>query len=50
MVVYSLKCDTSYAKSVGKTERILSQRVKEHEKQNSSACKQHLTASPALII
>ena len=50
MVVYSLKCDTCNAEYVGKTERILSQRVTEHEKHNSSACRQHLTANPTHVI
>ena len=36
MVVYSLKCDTCNAEYVGKTERILYQRINEHEKQIAS--------------
>ena len=41
----SLKCDTCNAEYVEKTESILSQRVNEHEKQNSSACIQHKTTN-----
>ena len=50
MVVFSLKCDTCNAKYAGKTKRILSQRVNEHEKQNSSACRQNLTHNPSHVI
>ena len=32
---------------VEKTERILSQRFKEHQKQNLTACKQHLIVNPS---
>ena len=35
---------------VGKTERILSKRVNEHEKQNSSARRQYLTFNPSHVI
>ena len=35
---------------MGKTERNLSQRVHEHQKQDSSAYIQHLTANPAITI
>ena len=48
IVVYILKCNTFNA--VGKTEKILSHRVNEHEKRNSSACIQHLTANPTHVI
>jgi hypothetical protein len=41
LVVYSLKCDTCNAEYIGKTERILSHRIKEHRDKAESACKQH---------
>ena len=44
LVVYSIRCDQCNAEYVGKTERILSYRIKEHSsnaKTNTSACKQH---------
>ena len=47
MVVYSLKCNTCNDEYIGKTKRILSQTVYEHEKQNYSECRQHLTANPS---
>jgi len=46
LVVYSISCETCGAEYIGKTERILSIRIAEHKKQNSSACKQHVDAFP----
>ena len=47
MVVYELKCSTCGAAYIGKTERILCHRLKEHREGNSSACKQHVMANPS---
>jgi hypothetical protein len=44
MVVYKICCKSCPAEYIGKTERILSRRIKEHSadtKTNPSACKQH---------
>ena len=41
LVVYNLKCNKCEAQYIGKTERILSYRIKEHRINSSSACKQH---------
>ena len=46
MVVYSLKCSTCGIAYIGKTERILCHRLKEHSTNNTSACKQHTDANP----
>ena len=42
-VVYRIKCSRSDcdATYIGKTQRILCHRLKEHQNQESSACKQH---------
>jgi predicted GIY-YIG superfamily endonuclease len=40
LVVYKISCK-DYAKYIGKTERILSHRIKEHQKSESSACLRH---------
>jgi hypothetical protein len=42
LVVYSLKCTTCGAEYIGKTERILCHRIKEHMNNTNSALKQHL--------
>lgn len=41
LVVYKLKCDSCEASYIGKTERILSHRIKEHQTSTTSACFQH---------
>ncbi len=44
LVVYSIECNKCRAEYVGKTERILHYRIKEHRsdaKSNNSACKEH---------
>ena len=41
MVVYSIKCHTCEAEHIGKTERILCHRLKEHRDKDASALKQH---------
>ncbi len=40
-MVYSLKCAKCNAEYIGKTERILSQRINEHETSVASACREH---------
>jgi len=44
MVVYSLKCSCGL-EYIGKTERILIHRLKEHANCNTSSCKQHVDAN-----
>jgi hypothetical protein len=39
--MYSIKCRDCNAEYIGKTERILSHRLKEHRNSKTSACKQH---------
>ena len=46
LVVYSLKCEPCGIEYIGKTERILCHRLKEHKNNNTSACKQHINANP----
>ena len=46
LVVYKLKCDSCDAEYIGKTERILHHRVKEHRTGNTSACFQHVSNNP----
>ena len=46
MVVYSLKCARCEVEYIGKTERILCHRLKEHKNSKKSACKQHVDANP----
>ena len=47
MVVYELKCSTCGVTYIGKTERILCHRLKEHRDKSSSACKQHIMSKPS---
>jgi len=42
LVVYELNCETCNTKYIGKTERILIHRMKEHSKSTNSACFQHI--------
>jgi hypothetical protein len=46
LVVYKIKCDSCDAEYIGKTERILCHRVKEHRTSNTSACYQHTKSNP----
>ena len=46
LVVYGLKCETCGAEYIGKTERILQHRLKEHRNNATSACKQHIVDNP----
>jgi len=46
LVVYSLKCETCQAEYIGKTERVLYHRLREHQKLKSSACMQHVADNP----
>jgi len=46
LVVYSLKCARCEVEYIGKTERILCHRLKEHKNSKKSACKQHVDANP----
>jgi hypothetical protein len=46
LVVYKLKCETCNAEYIGKTERILHHRVKEHRTGNTSSCYQHVLNNP----
>ena len=46
LVVYSLKCVQCGIEYIGKTERILCHRLKEHKNNKTSACKQHVEANP----
>ena len=41
LVVYKLKCNSCELSYIGKTERILSHRIKEHQTSITSACFQH---------
>jgi hypothetical protein len=41
LVVYHLKCQNCEADYIGKSQRILCHRIKEHRMNKSSACKQH---------
>ena len=41
LVVYKVKCKFCSATYIGKTERIFEHRIKEHQKSDSSSCKQH---------
>jgi hypothetical protein len=45
LVVYSLKCATCGATYIGKTERILCHRLKEHRTSKTSACAQHVESN-----
>jgi hypothetical protein len=44
LVVYSLKCSCGH-EYIGKTSRILAHRLKEHQTDKTSACKQHVDAN-----
>ena len=44
--VYQINCKTCGAKYIGKTERILSIRIQEHQKSLTSSCKQHEVENP----
>jgi hypothetical protein len=49
MVIYELKCSTCGATYIGKTERILYYRIREHQDEKKSknyACKLHIRANP----
>lgn len=46
LVVYKIKCDTCNAEYIGKTERILHHRIKEHKTGNTSSCFQHVLNNP----
>ena len=49
MVIYEVKCSTCGATYIGKTERILYYRIREHQdekKSKTSACKLHIKANP----
>jgi len=46
LVVYKINCATCNAEYIGKTERILAHRLKEHANDTKSACHQHITEHP----
>ena len=46
LVVYKVNCATCNAEYIGKTERILIHRIKEHTKSDKSACYQHTIDNP----
>jgi hypothetical protein len=46
LVVYKINCETCQAEYIGKTERILAHRMKEHAKSTKSACYQHVIDNP----
>jgi len=46
LVVYKINCATCQAEYIGKTERILAHRMKEHAKSTKSACFQHIVDNP----
>ena len=46
LVVYKINCKTCKAEYIGKTERILAHRIKEHAKSTTSACYQHAIENP----
>ena len=46
LVVYKINCATCNAEYIGKTERILAHRMKEHTKSDKSACYQHTVDNP----
>ena len=47
MVVYKLQCETCKPEYIGKSTRILSQRIREHRTLKTSACKQHIAQNPS---
>jgi len=46
LVVYKIKCKECGAEYIGKTERMLCHRIKEHQKNTSSVCYQHVDKNP----
>ena len=46
LVVYKINCANCNAEYIGKTERILIHRMKEHIKSKNSACHQHVEDNP----
>jgi hypothetical protein len=50
LVVYKINCATCNAEYIGKTERILVHRLKEHTKSEQSACHQHTIDNPEHIM
>ena len=46
LVVYKIRCKTCGDEYIGKTERILAYRLKEHKESSSSACNKHLVKFP----
>jgi hypothetical protein len=46
LVVYKINCITCGAEYIGKTERILKYRLKEHQNDKKSACHDHITKNP----
>ena len=46
LVVYQIDCKTCGAKYIGKTQRILSIRIQEHQKSLTSSCKQYEVENP----
>jgi hypothetical protein len=46
LVVYSIKCETCGKEYIGKTERILAHRIKEHNTKEDSAIQLHLRENP----
>lgn len=46
LVVYKINCTQCDASYIGKTERILTHRISEHQKQPTSACHQHCQSNP----
>ena len=50
LVVYKLKCNTCNADYIGKTERILCHRIKEHKTSNKSACFLHTKENPGHVV
>lgn len=49
-VVYKINCTKCEASYIGKTERILSYRIKEHQSQQTSACLQHTKTHPGHLM
>jgi hypothetical protein len=47
LVVYNLKCSVCGDEYIGKTERILWHRMKEHRSSKDSACQKHLITNPS---
>jgi hypothetical protein len=46
LVVYKINCSTCNTEYIGKTQRILIHRMKEHSKSTKSACFQHIVDNP----